>query len=34
VNTLVKRYEETKKMMKQFSGGKMNRKLRGGGLPF
>lgn len=34
VNTLIKRYEETKKMMKQFSGGKMNKKFRGGGLPF
>lgn len=34
VNTLVKRYEETKKMMKQFSGGKMNKKFKGGGLPF
>jgi len=34
VNTLVKRYDETKKMMKQFSGGKMNKKFRGGGLPF
>ena len=34
VNTLIKRYEETKKMMKQFSGGKMNKKFKGGGLPF
>ena len=34
VNTLVKRYEETKKMMKQFTSGKMNKKFRGGGLPF
>jgi signal recognition particle subunit SRP54 len=34
VNTLVKRYDETKRMMKQFSGGKMNKKFRGGGLPF
>jgi signal recognition particle subunit SRP54 len=28
VNSLIKRYEETKKLMKQFSGGKMGKKGR------
>lgn len=28
VNNLIKRYEETKKMMKQFSGGKMNKRAK------
>jgi signal recognition particle subunit SRP54 len=30
VNNLIKRYEETKKLMKQFSGGKMNKMSRRG----
>lgn len=34
VNTLIKRYDDAKKMMKQFTGGKMNKKFRGGNLPF
>ena len=34
VNTLIKRYDDAKKMMKQFTGGKMNKKFRGGNFPF
>ncbi len=34
VNTLIKRYDDARKMMKQFAGGKMNKKLRGGNFPF
>ena len=30
VNNLIKRYEETKKLMKQFSGGKMNKMAKRG----
>ena len=34
VNTLIKRHEDAKKLMKQFSKGKMPRGFKGGGLAF
>ena len=34
VNTLIKRHDEMKKMMKRFSSGKMNKRYKGAGLPF